>query len=76
MAHSSNYAVVFWTGGYIGLNWCRYCVHKTMLLRTIKYEGKKWFRNVVFAICGGSLSYRDFYERKSIFNGSLLIKSQ
>ena len=27
-----------------------------MLLRTIKYEGKKWFRNVVFAICGGSLS--------------------
>ena len=72
VAHSLNYAVVFWTGGYIGLNWCRYCVHKTMLLRTIKYEGKKWFRNVVFAICGGSLSYRDFYERKSIFNGRSL----
>ena len=72
MAHCSNYAVVFWTGGYIGLNWYRYCVHKTMLLRTIKYEGKKWFRNVVFAICGGSLSYRDLYERKSIFNGRSL----
>jgi hypothetical protein len=43
-----------------------------MLLRTIKYEGKKWFRNVVFAICGGSLSYRDLYERKSIFNGRSL----